>query len=267
MQKYKVSITLSVLFFVSVLQGLIVTCDQIKEVEKYVDKDTLVIFDLDNTIMETTNYKGSDQWFSAAVEYFIKQYKLSSLEAVAKVVPHYIKTHSVAQVNPVEKDTVPLIAALQKREICIIGMTARSEGCIFDTIRQLSSIEVDLSKTSIGPKLINDFELPHRATYKHGILFCSNNHKGDALIALLAREEMYNKEFRYPKKIVCIDDKEKNVKSIEEEAKKLGIAFVGLRYAYLDEKVTTFELTKAMIAMIDPKGNSSHVEAVSTESI
>ena len=44
----------------------------------------------------------------------------------------------------------------------------------------------------------------------------------------------------YPKKIVFIDDKEKNIIDMDEKIINYDIEYVGLRYGFLDEKIKNF---------------------------
>jgi hypothetical protein len=48
----------------------IIEINELKQAEKHIDRETLVIFDLDNTLMETSQTLGSNQWFEHRIDYY-----------------------------------------------------------------------------------------------------------------------------------------------------------------------------------------------------
>ena len=230
------------------LHAKIIEIGNFRNVLPHIDGETLLILDLDNTIMEPEDYLGSDQWFTALLSHFMENEKMGIHQALAIVVPKYNEAHKTATVKPVEQTTIEVISKLQNKNVAIMGMTARGDDCIPFALKQLKSINVDLEKTCVYKNRIPKLNLPHASEYKSGVLFCTCNSKGDALVEFLNEVKKSNPKFVNPKKIVFIDDKEKNVKAIEDAANKLGIKFTGIRYGFLDEKVKAVELTADMLA-------------------
>lgn len=76
------------------------------------------------------------------------------------------------------------------------------------------------------------------ALYLGGIIFTGNYSKGEVVAAWL-------KQIDYrPTKIIFIDDKLKNVESVERALHSRDFPFYGLRYDYLDKRVANFNWDK-----------------------
>lgn len=208
---------------------------QINVVREHAQEEgVVVVFDLDNTVMEPVHDHGSDQWFSAMIKCGM-QYGFDLGQSVDKILPVYFDLQSRIQVKPVEVDVLPLIQFLQENGIPVIALTARSLPLMDRTIQLLTSIGVDFSKTSISSKE-HAFTLHHEAHFKAGIMFCGKNDKGETL------RELFRATLFQPKKIVFADDKESCLVSVEKMAQELQVAFIGIRYAHCDEKVNAFQL-------------------------
>lgn len=233
------SIISPILFSAAVLHANIVEKKHMSSVKEYVrcnQKGLCVVFDLDNTVMHPTKDEGSDEWFSGYVQYYVDQ-GMSRNDAITKVLPDLFRFQRNAVAKPVEPEVVTLIRNFQKKKIHVIGLTARSCELIDCTIKQLESIGVDFSKRALRAKGKLSFKnLPEPACYRKGIMFCSNNSKGKALL------DLFKKTKFNAKKVVFIDDKRKYLESVQEELAAAGIKdFTGIRYSFLDEKVKNFK--------------------------
>src|SRR5690242_3489230 len=85
MNNYFLSIIISFSFSCT-LYGLIIDSDDFSIIVQHVEQDTLVIFDIDNTIGRYKHDFGSDEWFSYLVNQKINQ-GYDYLSAVHSVLP------------------------------------------------------------------------------------------------------------------------------------------------------------------------------------
>jgi len=231
----------AITLFFAFLQAKIVEIKKIEEANSYVSDQnkTLIIFDIDNTILEPTKPEGSDQWFYAAINYFQKQ-GLTYQQARNKVIPIYIELNRKNGVQLVEKEVVALIHSFQHRNIPVIALTSRSEPIKSITIKQLTSFNIDLEREPLNNKsFVFNFKIP--ASFYHGILFCGDNNKDAILIEFLKQTTLK------PGLIIFIDDKRHYLASVEKTLNKKNIPFIGLRYGYLDNKVNNFVFTEQML--------------------
>ncbi len=215
----------------------------IKDVLSYGDGyATLFVFDIDNTILQCSNSKGTDQCFSAAVSYLQQKYNIDSLTAVQVVLPMYRKVVLNSGARLVEEVVPSVIRELQEKGHNVIALTARSGPLVEHSCQQLLSLDIKMS--FIGKTF--EVYLKHgKARFLFGSMFCGDNNKGDALACFLNNMNMK------PIKIVFIDDKRKYLEQVEAVAQSMGIEFTGLRYGYCDEQVKSFALDDADKKLLD----------------
>lgn len=199
------------------------------------DRAYLVIFDIDNTIAEPAGTQlGSDQWFYAKIADYEKRGKPYQ-DAVDATVKELMELQEKLRLQPVEKQTVPFINELQKRNFTTIALTARSCTLIHRTIEQLREIDINFTNEATFKQNFS-FAAPKAACYKSGIIFTGANDKGEVLKAWL-KHEQYT-----PKEIIFIDDKMHNLEAVGKAARDMGISFAGIRYNRLDKKIKSFRL-------------------------
>ncbi len=223
------------------VQGLIVEHDTMSAVLSYIGvsdqgPQTLVVFDIDNTIAETAGTEdGGDQWFFSRVN-MLMDCGLDYYTCVKKVIPEYQKLQEQLSLVLIEQDFLSFLDQLKKMGVRIIALTARPVSLLNRVIQQLKEIGIEFC----------DFELIiegyHLDVYRmqNGIIAAGllGNQKGEILFEIL-------RVLRYqPHSIIYIDDKTHHVKNVVEEAIKHNICkIVGIRYSRLDEKVKKFNQT------------------------
>lgn len=231
------------IFFAQALPTIIES-PSITEVSKYVtDADTLVIFDIDYTILKADDLRATDKWFSAMTTY-AQSKGYGCIEAIEIVLVPFGKALKDTTVSAVEtkddKDKTPVasevIKNLQKNGIAVIALTSRSLPFVEYTPTQLKSLGIDFDQPPLGNKEVS-MSLKFPAKFVNGILFCSNNDKGETLKALFKELKL-----KTPGKIVCADDKEKYLLQVQKFADEMKIPFVGIRYSYMDQEVKDFVL-------------------------
>lgn len=232
-------IVLALLFFASYLHSEIFEVNQMDEMKHHLTPDTLVIFDIDNCLIEPKQLLGSDQWGSYQIEKYQKM-GLSKEEACQKVQFEFTSIQNITEVAPVEKTTPSFIQELQKQHFTLMALTGRAPDMAALTIHQLATADIHLAPTAPSQEevlfksdqtLLKSFPW---VLYQQGILFTSRMDKGEALFTLLKKLDYT------PKRILVIDDKPSCLTQVEKSCKERNIPFIGLRYSYLDTKVKNF---------------------------
>ena len=206
--------------------GKIEEINAVNDALKRVSYNTWLVLDLDNTVMESSLELGGDQWFTSLLDHANlsepdKKLAFLSVIAIYHAVQAYIRAKAV------EPEIVTIVKALQHIGIPVLGLTARDYSIRHSTIRQLDDIGIDFS--------INPIEQVDEAGYEHGIIFCSGGDKGVALKRFLEGCRLR------PQHVVMLDDREKHLQHVKVAVEGLGITFDGLRYGFLDEKVSQFD--------------------------
>jgi len=218
------------------IHAIIFESKNLSDINKHIDKDTLMVFDIDDTIAQLP--KGLCQWLDFRAKELQKK-GFDIAEAYDLALPMFF---TIANCNPLVPlcDSPKLIKQLQDKNIKTIGLTNRSFPIIERTISQLEDIDISFANNSLCKKDMN-LSIEYKSKYSHGIVFVAQNDKGQMLFLFLEKIK------HTPKKIVFIDDSLKHVKAVEREAKKHGIEFIGIHFTYKQDHLSSPEvITQAM---------------------
>jgi Protein of unknown function (DUF2608) len=241
MNRYKILILICVCIFsnCAALDALIVETPHFSEIKKYVTPKTLVLLDIDDTLLIPAQTLGTDVWFL----YRVEQHKANGIPhpmAFEKALAEWESIRHVTKVKIVEAGTEKIVEELQKDSLMVMGLTTQGLALATRTIQHLNSLNIDLSKTAPSSE-DHYFINGHGVLYRAGVLFTSGTPKGTALLKLL---ELVN---YYPSHILFINDKATHLKDVEQALQDKNIDFVGLRYSYSDKRVADFNRTIADI--------------------
>jgi hypothetical protein len=254
MKKIKYLLLVSILHLTVFLSADIIETHNIEDILPAIESvDTLVLFDMDDTLTDSTISLGTGAWrkyVREKVAEYEKQYgKPCELKGVNL---HDFLTSLVAlkvPVKPVEEAIPKLIYDLQSGGIPIFVLTARgkskwyswdTEGIDALTDKQLLNAGLDFSKTILPFEL----EKVDSTFYSNGVFYSSPLKKG-AFLKKLLNETGYR-----PAKIVFIDDKLDQLQSMERAAKELGISFAGFLYTHADKVHQNFDPSIATIQLM-----------------
>lgn len=217
----------------------IVDISSITQINEHLRNDSLVIFDLDNTIFEPTQELGNDQWFRQR----IRDYRNTGLDkevSVEHALIEWLSIQGVTKMKLVEEQSIPMISMLQDSGRSVMGLTTRGMEVSVQTLHHLKKLGVHLSFTSPFQKEHVFMNGPRGVLFKKGILFTSGTNKGSALFNFLEHADFV------PKHIIFINDKASNLKEVEDFCFDKKIPFIGLRYAFLDNKVESYNHSVAI---------------------
>jgi Protein of unknown function (DUF2608) len=220
---------ISLLFFLPCLCAEIIEVSHIDELLKYATQETLVIFDIDDTLLLPVQTLGNDVSFECRINQY-QEKGLSKSEALEKSLAEWEAIRHLTQMKVVEEQAPIVVKELQSKGIVVMGMTTQGLALATRTVLQLNSLGIDLSLTCPSQ---NDYYFinGHGVLFRKGILFTAGTHKGHALLRFFKEIDFY------PKKILFINDKCSHLIEVENV---IGISFLGLRYAYGDERVASF---------------------------
>jgi hypothetical protein len=201
------------------------------------NQKTLVVFDLDNTLVYANQDLGSDAWFFDVLNEKIAS-GLSREEALAIVLPMYYEVSNHITLSSVEPDSPAVLSTLQNNGIPTVALTTRSLPLVERTKIQVQDAGFNFAACKLFAKDLT-LELVKPALLTHGIIFCNDNNKGQTLLKML---EACN--FK-PETIVFIDDKLSHLVDVEKECLLNKIQFIGIRYGKLDSIATQFDAKRA----------------------
>ncbi len=229
----KIKTIFIVLFaFPSLLIGSIIETSQFGDILLHIEDPILIVCDIDNTLLRASQHLGSVAWGDNIIAQLerkgVSQQEAREIESIVwKAVQPHIKVESVDPHAP------HVVHEIQRRNIPILGLTARSFDESECTINQLLSIGIHLLDSYSSEFL---FLEGGTAFYEKNVLFCSLfNKKSTVLFTFLDKHSIH------PECILFVDDKLSHVEDVERACKERGIDYVGIRFSGADESVKNFD--------------------------
>jgi len=234
--------TKKILFSIVILYNLQISAvifesDRLSEVFKHIEPNSLVVFDIDDTLMTPKNWPGSATWLEYETKK-LKQLGLSGQDSFRLMLPLYFTIHIFDNIMIPLDNSPKIIEKLQKNSVYTMALTNRSLPMVQATMKEFLYLGIDFSINSLYKEEM-ELAVTHKGRFSKGIIFCGNNDKGKTLFLFL------EKVGYMPEKIIFVDDKLKNVKAVERETEKHNIPFVGMRFSKIDEKRKTFNPKEA----------------------
>lgn len=210
-----------------VAAATIIEAPHFKDLKNHVTSDTLVLLDIDDTLLIPVQTLGVDVWFLHQLNSY-KAAGYTANDALERALFDWESVRLRSEVQIVEEGTADIVKELQDQNITVMGLTTQRR-----TQYNLATLGIDLSRTAPSKE---DFYFinGHGVLYRHGLLSTSGTVKGTALLKYLDHINYH------PARIVFINDKATHLKDVETAVTSRGIEFIGLRYAYSDERVNSF---------------------------
>lgn len=231
--------------------------------KRYGVEKTLVLFDLDNTLLMMDADLGSDQWSDWQFS-LLKQD--NPLGRISTSVPHFLNqynkiiNHPKSTMSLLDTKTPDYIKQLQAKKFPMAIITSRNGSLLAPTSRELRRNKLNFASTALGDQgspftfpvpstreLKNLYQFSdqqiqslhlnkgtHRKLlYSNGVFLTSGMHKG-AMLNLLTKK--YGVDY---KAVVFTDDKMRHVEEMHN-ALPTGIDYYGFHYTKGDPRVEEF---------------------------
>lgn len=226
----------ALLFFInfsSYSLGEIVTIQHLNEVTS--SKPALILFDIDDTLIDSSTMAGSKAW---------RSYIRKATENDNTLNWHDLFSLWIANHHPystVESCTVDKVHELQNAGHLVLGLTSREKTRWYDlndvpteelTHEQLQVVGIQFSDAIFADLFPG---LTTLSQYSRGVFFADIEPKGNFLLYAL------NGLKSFPEKILFIDDKLSQVESVDEALSELGIDHVAYYYQAIEEKSAQFD--------------------------
>ena len=215
------------------------------------DKNTLVVFDVDNVISAPADLIGRPKARKIRREIFKEYENKYGIERVKRIHALYMLK---AKGELVEPDIKTIISSLQQKGVPTIALTAKGTekfGSIVDPMEwRLSQLE-EKGITFIYPPHNKRVLWQKEAGFEKGIVFSGKQSKGEALDYFLKNVVKWK-----PKKIIFVDDNTDYLKSVSYMCEENSIEFIGFQYlaeVFNQDKEINPEIAKTQIKILDEK--------------
>lgn len=220
----------------------------IEEELKEADKNTLVIFDINDVLFEQKELLFKKQ-NSTLLKNLLKEMSANMSNEEEQTLYSVVVQRPVVYVD---ENFVRIIHDLQNKNVKVIALTNGLVGTYgyvksMDRllIQQLRDLDYHLEKSWLD---LNNAQIymtkskDRKILFAEGIVFAnkmiSKASKGESLLAFFKYADFY------PKKVIFIDDKLKNLKSVSNILEKQGVEFIGFEYTKAKNRKNSPVITK-----------------------
>jgi hypothetical protein len=222
------------LLFPIFIHGTIVQTDHIEDVLPYVDQNTIVFFDVDDTLFTANTQLGKafrflDEWK------MLKDRGVDEEQALEICRKSWDAIQEKCLVQYLEPEVKTVLEWVQAQALYTMALTARASRTVAITNDQLKFLDLDF-KICCPLKL--EVELPIEHHYQDGIWFIERNEKGTSVRKWLDTIPIH------PEKIILVDDTYKHLKNMEESLSDLKIEFIGIHYTKAQENPYRSEIAQ-----------------------
>ncbi|MCP3674081.1 MAG: DUF2608 domain-containing protein [Gammaproteobacteria bacterium] len=214
-------------------------------------ESTLIIFDIDDTLLENNNFVGSGKWYhwQRGRESFDSKGNLVSIDDKDKFMCMFGTLGTLFELATTklsQDDAAQIVNQLKSYDSMIL--TARTYGFRSATERELRNHGIDLKDKHLmaegtGLEFILDENAPTaKITYKNGIVMSSGRNKGLVLRAILSK---VNKRYKY---IYFIDDSRSNVEFMANEWSDDPTEVNIFHYTKVDKTISKEEVKQSIAA-------------------
>lgn len=218
-----------------------------------VDESTLVLLDIDNTLLSSAIDYGTVEHFFHLCKVEMEERELSA--DAAKLASHerWIKSQHLVPTKIIDEKVLTFIKEAKKSKATTIAFTARLPKMADITLQQLDRhglsfdimsdfrfkkrYQVDL-EASMAPFNQSTHNQEVYALFTSGVVFCHDlNTKGDVFKDFFKAFSVYreNKELSKVNKVIFVDDGAYNFEPMSQAMAGLGLTFYGFHFQYQND--------------------------------
>ena len=186
-------------------------------------KRTLLVLDIDDTLLTSDGFFGSDKWYE-----WQKTLPASDPGKVPCLFDVISLNYETGGQRATQPDGPALVNAVQVDKLLLTSRNPLYRGGTLRTLRDAGyALPAPLAGQADGSSW--DFRkapdaAPVRITYDQGVFMTTGQDKG---LALLARYD----------RVVLVDDGKKNIDNMQNALRKAGVDYLGLHYLRVDKSI------------------------------
>ena len=208
----------------------------ITTVSDYLYPETLLVLDLDNTLIESAFHYGSYQWGNFLIREALEG-GADIDQALDEVMPLWDKAQHEIEIRTIEAEVEEWLNLQHDQKTLMLGLTGRSSQIATVTLNHLEQHGLKFSNWDSCEPF---FKASPHFHLEEGVIFVGpKNNKGEALLHFI-------NSLKTPiKRVVFVDDQISYLEQVEKSLEDTEIEYIGIRYAGADINVKNFDLVEA----------------------
>jgi hypothetical protein len=208
----------------SLAWGMTFESDRVSSLLPHVTSDTLVVFDVDETVMAGSRQLGSRGW-SNHIRAKLAAAGYSDEQVEEHLHRFWVFVQGYTQYELMDPELMSVMSQLPHTIACTKRKPLEAES----TDEQLAALGVHFT----APSETFTLTCPHPALYQNGIIYAGDNPKSVALQAYFAVRGAT------PPTLILLDDYWFNINDLERA--NLNTNYIGIRYSAIDAREAAFE--------------------------
>ena len=204
-------------------------------------KRTLLVLDIDDTLLTSAGFFGSDTWYE-----WQKTLAADDPGKVPCLFDVISLNYEAGSQRPTQPDGPALVNALQADTLLLTSRNPLYRGGTLRTLHDAGyRLPATLGSSADGRSF--DFRKaadarPVRVVYDQGVFMTTGQDKGLVLLDLLRRLGLHYD------RVVLVDDGQKNITNMQAALRDAGIDYLGLHYTRVDKQVDADEAREGRAA-------------------
>lgn len=214
-------------------------------------KSTLVIFDIDDTLLESVNFVGSGKWYTwqrgrAVQNMHGQSFRIQEKEQFYCIFRTLGTLFEIGSTQLTQTDAVQVINTMKVYDLMLL--TSRTTTYRAATERELKKNKIDLDKQHLSKSnqifsySLNDGNRTAKITYENGIVMSSGLNKGLVLRSILKK---LDKNYQ---QVYFVDDSLKNIKDMAKEWQNDSTKVNIFHYTRVDKSISKEEINESISA-------------------
>ncbi len=200
--------------------------EDIMAIDEYVQENTLVVLDLDDTLFRSNTTLGNPACYYGLRDFFNKKKTHSEKEIRQAFCSFDTLLQKHLEFTLVDERIKDLIEKCNKEDISVVGLTSRTPQLAEVTHKILQNLGIQLGKNV--PLDRKRFTLQAESLYDRGVLYVGDGNAKSAVLDYFIQNLCpHNKPLT---QIVFADDKEMYVRDLEKYSQTKGYDYFGLYY-------------------------------------
>lgn len=209
----------------------------------------LVVFDIDDTLLEANSFVGSDRWYNWQRGREMERTEggkvtISDGDKYACLFSKLGVLYEIGAYHVTEEDAAIVVSTLQ-RKFDVMALTSRSPDYRAGTERELQRASISFSGSHLLPESsalaynFNDGGSTRPVSYQNGVVMSTGLNKGVVL------EDLLNRLNKHYASIFFIDDSLKNVQNMQNRWEDKGTMVKIFHYLGVDKRISTKDISQS----------------------
>ena len=224
----------------------ILEIESLKTIHEFIHNRTLLVLDLDNTLVESKSHYGSYQWGNFLIKKALEK-GMDINEALDEIIPLWEVAQNHIDSKPIEQEVHLFMESVEQLGALKMALTGRSSVVESVTLELLEKYNISFSNWAHTPFI---FDLPYDYSFTKGVFFAGPKNQKGAIL----NQQLQQLKIKIDR-VVFVDDQQYLVEEVKQALLNFPIEYYGVRYSGADKKVSEFDYAQSELERVQLQKN------------